>query len=61
MLRSAIAQLSPEHREIIQLRYFGDCSYQEIATALGVPVGTVMSRLHAARRALVAISEREPR
>jgi RNA polymerase sigma-70 factor (ECF subfamily) len=61
MLRSAIGQLSAEHREIIQLRYFGDCSYQEIATALGIPVGTVMSRLHAARRALVAISEREPR
>jgi RNA polymerase sigma-70 factor (ECF subfamily) len=61
MLRSSIAQLSPAHREIIQLRYFGDCSYQEIATALGIPIGTVMSRLHAARRALAAICEREPR
>ena len=61
MLRSSIAQLSPAHREIIQLRYFGDCSYQEIATALEIPVGTVMSRLHAARRALAMICEREPR
>ena len=59
MLRSAIGQLSPAHREIVQLRYFGDCSYQEIATALAIPVGTVMSRLHAARRALAASCERE--
>jgi RNA polymerase sigma-70 factor (ECF subfamily) len=61
LLRSAMGQLSPAHREIIQLRYFGDCSYQEIATALAIPVGTVMSRLHAARRALAASCEREPR
>jgi RNA polymerase sigma-70 factor (ECF subfamily) len=60
-LRRALDQLSPAHREIIELRYFGDCSYQDIATALGTPVGTVMSRLHAARQALAAIYERELR
>jgi len=48
----AMATLSPEHREILVLRHFQELSYAEIAACLGVPQGTVMSRLHAARRAL---------
>ena len=55
-LRSAIAsamgQLSGEHREILMMRHFQDLSYTEIAECLEIPKGTVMSRLHAARRAL---------
>jgi RNA polymerase sigma-70 factor (ECF subfamily) len=54
----ALKQLSPHHLEILQLRYFGDCSYREIALALDIPEGTVMSRLHAARQALAAIYKR---
>jgi RNA polymerase sigma-70 factor (ECF subfamily) len=57
----ALNQLTPVHREIIELRYFGDCSYSEIAEALGIPEGTVMSRLHAARHALAAIYRKEKR
>jgi RNA polymerase sigma-70 factor (ECF subfamily) len=57
-VRNALQQLPPLHREILELRYFGDCSYREIATALDIPEGTVMSRLHAARRALVEVFER---
>lgn len=53
-LSRALGQLSPPHREILELRYFGDCSYRDIAAALGIPQGTVMSRLHAARQALAA-------
>lgn len=41
--------LSPEHREILLLREMEDLSYREIAEDLGIPIGTVMSRLHAAR------------
>lgn len=48
----AVAELSPEHREIFVLRDFHDLSYAEIAHILGIPQGTVMSRLHAARRRL---------
>lgn len=48
----ALATLSAAHREILVLRDYQDLSYAEIATALGIPAGTVMSRLHAARRAL---------
>jgi RNA polymerase sigma-70 factor (ECF subfamily) len=48
----ALAQLKPEFREIIILRHFEELSYKEIAMVVGCPEGTVMSRLHAARRAL---------
>jgi len=51
----ALNQLTRAHREIIELRYLGDCSYREIAEVLGIPEGTVMSRLHAARQALACI------
>jgi RNA polymerase sigma-70 factor (ECF subfamily) len=53
-LREALAQLTPLQQEILQLRYFGGCSYAELAEALAIPEGTVMSRLHAARQALAA-------
>ncbi len=51
-LMEAIETLKPDHREIIMLRHFHQMSYAEIAQALGCPQGTVMSRLHAARRVL---------
>lgn len=54
-LYQALARLSPPHREVLELRYFGACSYRDIAEALRVPQGTVMSRLHAARVALAAL------
>lgn len=50
-----LAQLPPAKREILLLRDYHDLSYSEIAAVLGIPVGTVMSRLHAARKALRAI------
>lgn len=48
----ALSELSEDHREIITLRHIHERSYAEIAKCLDVPIGTVMSRLHAARRAL---------
>jgi RNA polymerase sigma-70 factor, ECF subfamily len=53
-LDDAIAMLSDPHREIVRLKYFGELSYEEIAEVLGIPRGTVMSRLHLARKALAA-------
>ena len=58
-LYHALARLSPPHREILELRYFGDCTYRDIAAALAIPQGTVMSRLHAARGALAALLKEE--
>jgi RNA polymerase sigma-70 factor (ECF subfamily) len=44
--------LSPVHREILHLRHFEGLSYREMADILECPIGTVMSRLYAARQAL---------
>ena len=51
-VRNAIQQLSIELREIIILREYEELSYQEIATVLECPLGTVMSRLARARSKL---------
>lgn len=53
----ALQELTPAHREILVLRDYQDLSYNEIAAVLEVPAGTVMSRLHAARRALRRVLE----
>ncbi len=51
-VREAIMRLPLEFREIILLREYGELSYQEIATLLDCPPGTVMSRLATARSKL---------
>jgi RNA polymerase sigma-70 factor (ECF subfamily) len=51
----AMSELSEAHREIIVLRDYHDFSYREIADVLSIPQGTVMSRLHAARKSLRTI------
>ena len=60
-LDRALASLSDIHRQIVRLRYFGELSYAEIAEALSIPAGTVMSRLHHARQALAAHLEEHAR
>ena len=47
-----ISNLGEDHREILVLRDFHDLSYRQIAEVLTIPLGTVMSRLHAARKGL---------
>ncbi len=51
-LALAIQKLSPEHREVIVLRYYEDLKIEEIARQTGVSKGTVKSRLHYAVRCL---------
>jgi RNA polymerase sigma-70 factor, ECF subfamily len=48
-VRSALENLIPPYREILILRETEELSYSEIATTIGVPLGTVMSRLSRAR------------
>ncbi len=48
----ALAELPMEFREAATLYFTQDMSYQEIADVLGVPVGTVRSRLHRGRKLL---------
>jgi len=51
-LRDALATLSRPYREVVVLHYLADLSVEEVAGLLGVPVGTVKSRLSRARAAL---------
>ncbi len=47
----AVQRLPIKLRAAVVLRYYHDMSYEEVAQALGCPVGTVRSRLHAAHAA----------
>ena len=51
-LKKAIEDLSEEHREVLLLWGVEGMKYREISTILAVPIGTVMSRLHRARKIL---------
>ena len=51
-LEPAFARLNPEQRIVVVLRFWRDLSVEEIAERLGVPEGTVKSRLHYALKAL---------
>jgi len=51
-VRTALDKLSPEHRAVLELAFFHEMSYAEIAEVLECPVGTVKSRMSYARRNL---------
>ena len=51
-LLKAMDSLDTKHRSVLVLRYFNDLSYQEIAEALEIPLGTVKSRLNQSLRYL---------
>ncbi len=53
-LERAIATLRPEYREAVMLRYVEGLSYQETCEALEVPMGTLKTNLHRARKLLAA-------
>lgn len=53
-LATAMATLPDEQREVVLMRFVDDMSLQEIATGLGIPLGTAKSRLHNALRKLRA-------
>lgn len=48
-LAEALARLSPDHRAVLVLKDIDGEKYEDIAAALGIPIGTVRSRLHRAR------------
>jgi len=52
LLRGAMAELSPDHRGVVELTYFQDLSYREIAEIMDCPVDTVKTRMFYARRHL---------
>ncbi|MBY3131774.1 sigma-70 family RNA polymerase sigma factor [Rhizobium laguerreae] len=60
-VRDAFFDLPEEQREALQLVAIEDLSYQEAAEALGIPVGTLMSRISRARAQLREFEEKTPR
>jgi RNA polymerase sigma-70 factor (ECF subfamily) len=54
VLGAALLGLSPDHRIVVALRYYLDLAIEDIAVRLGIPAGTVQSRLHYALQHLHA-------
>lgn len=59
-LESALQRLGADHREVLVLVTVEEMSYAEVAQALGLPVGTVMSRLFRARERLRSLMDLGP-
>ncbi len=51
-IRSALAELPPEQREVVELGFYGDLSHAQIATRLGAPLGTVKKRMRSGLKRL---------
>lgn len=49
LLRDVVRQLKPRYRRLVEMRYFDEKSYEEIATELNMPLGTVKIQLFRAR------------
>jgi RNA polymerase sigma-70 factor (ECF subfamily) len=56
-LETALGKLRPEHRAVLLLRFQHGCSYEELAEITQLPLGTVKTHLHRARRRLAALLE----
>ena len=59
LLNRLIAELPPDYRVVLILREMEDLSYREIAEVIGIPIGTVMSRLARARGLLLKTWKRQ--
>ena len=55
LLRDVVSKMKPKYRELVELRYFEEKSYDEIAEELHRSLGTVKAQLHRAREALEAM------
>lgn len=54
-LDEVLAAMRPQYKRLIELRFFRDYSYEEIAAELGIPLGTVKTQLHRAREKMIKI------
>jgi len=57
-LQEMLNNLTPEHRAVLELKYYLDMSDEEIAMTVHIPLGTVKSRLHVAKMVLRSMLER---
>ncbi|NOZ45572.1 MAG: sigma-70 family RNA polymerase sigma factor [Chlorobi bacterium] len=59
LMREVVEQLKPRYRKLIELRYFKEFSYEEIAINLDLPLGTVKAQLFRARELLYNILKKK--
>jgi len=57
-MRKIVSRLKPRYRQLVELRYFKEYSYDEIAVELDIPIGTVKAQLFRARELLLNILNR---
>jgi RNA polymerase sigma-70 factor (ECF subfamily) len=57
MLRNAVDQLRPKYKQLIELRYFKEYSYEEISSELGISLGNVKIQLFRAKEMLAGIMQ----
>jgi len=57
-MRNVVSKLKPRYRQLVELRYFKEYSYDEIAAELDIPIGTVKAQLFRARELLLNILNR---
>ena len=55
LMREVVERLKPHYRRLVQLRYFDELSYEEIAVEMDIPIGTVKAQLFRAREFLYNI------
>ncbi len=57
-VRALLGRLPERYRQVVTLYYLEERSYREVAAMLGIPMGTVKTFLHRAKKELVEISQR---
>ncbi len=57
LIRTLMGQLSEKYRLMIELRFFEELSYEEIATELDIPLGTVKAQLFRAKEILYSLMQ----
>ncbi len=60
LIQEVVGTLKPRYRKLIELRYFREFSYEEIAEELNLPIGTVKAQLFRARELLFNILKNSP-
>jgi RNA polymerase sigma-70 factor (ECF subfamily) len=55
LMREVVEKLKPHYRNLVEMRYFRELSYEEIAAELDLPLGTVKAQLFRAREFLYNI------
>jgi len=58
LMRACLAELSPEHREVMDLVYYHEKSVREVARIIGIPEPTVKTRMFYARKKLAELVAR---